>query len=191
MSKYKYARFHPWVGERYDCSPWGFRAMVLGESHYDTEGAKPAGFTITVVGRVVNCEDKGYRSRLFPRTAQLFLKAAEDRWANRCERHAFWQNMLFYNYIQEYVAEKPGIRPTKEVWEDSKNANAFGEVVCIHRPDLILVLGKELWSYVEKCPTMKSSHIVTVPINHPAWPGWGYKRWIPCLTDAIKKTRRS
>jgi hypothetical protein len=189
MSQYKYANFRPWVGERYKCSPWGFRAMVLGESHYDTDAAEPAGFTNMVVSRVVNCEDIRYRTRLFPRTAQLFIKAAEDRWANRSERRAFWQNVLFYNFIQQYVAKNPGIRPSKAMWLDSSNANAFEEVVGIHCPDLILVLGKKLASYVENCPSMKSSRIVTVVIHHPAWPGWGYERWIQRLKDAIEKAK--
>jgi hypothetical protein len=163
--------------------------MLLGESHYDTEGAKTAGFTKTVVSRVVKCQDKGYRSRLFSKTARLFLKAAEGRCADRCDCHAFWQNVLFYNFIQEYVDEDPRIRPTKVMWEDSKNTNAFDEVVCIHRPDLILVLGKELSSYVEKCAIMKSPHIVSVAIHHPASWGWKYERWTQCLKDAFKEAR--
>ena len=139
--KYAHVKFHPWVGQRYwDEVRWGFRAMVLGESHYGGNEERAA-FTIKVIGDVVNGLDIGWRTRLFTKTARLFQLAAEDKRADRDECRDFWQDVLFYNYIQDYIAG-PRIPPTSEVWESSRAA--FDEVVEIHCPELILVLGKRL-----------------------------------------------
>jgi hypothetical protein len=188
--KYEHAKFHPWIGQRYqDCAPWGFRAMVLGESHYDTDGAEPADFTNTVVRRVVNCQDKRYRTRLFTKTARLFLWAAEERTADREECRAFWQNVLFYNFIQQYVAKEPRIRPTKAMWEDSANTNAFEEVVHAHRPDLILVLGKELSLHLQTCRAKLRKGISFVEIHHPQSRGWKYDAWMQSLRTSIEQAK--
>jgi len=179
--------FRPWVGEHYcNGAPWGFRAMVLGEAHYGAESETRkvnADFTTTVVKDYM--QGQAQRTRVFTKTARLFLMAEdkENRRADLAECRNFWQDVVFYNFIQDYVPDARN-RPTPQMWNDAGNASAFVEVVRMHRPDLILVLGQEL-----------SGHLPTAApkckINHPSCFGWRYEPWIPDLTKAICEAKNA
>jgi len=59
------------------------------------------------------------------------------------DRKEFWDNVAFYNYIQEPVGDGPRERPTEEMWANAKAP--FMEVLGQLRPSHLLVLGGQLW----------------------------------------------
>jgi hypothetical protein len=170
--------FKPWVGKKYyNQGLYGIKILFLGESHYGTKGKEKADTTINVVKRLGLCEERCHR--FFTITAKFaLLKGSKER-ISRKERREFWEQVAFYNYIQEFVANGARKRPTKEMWESSREA--LLDVVKHLEPQLIIVLGKELNKNLPPLP--ENIHICKV--NHPS-SGFKYSQWIPVLMEALK-----
>ena len=183
VTAYEHVKFRPWIGPDYR---EGEGVMVLGESHYDT-GEEPSSFTETVVGRYVRGDTKGWKTRIFTKTARLFLMDAVGERASLDTCHKFWNGVMFYNYIQEYVGPKSRIAPAEHMWQEA--VCPFKEIVARHRPRLVLMLGQRLASHFDPCHKKAHPEIVFVEIHHPQGRGWRYADWVPPLRSAVEKAR--
>ncbi|WP_017346110.1 hypothetical protein [Pantoea sp. A4] len=152
------ANFKPFVGKDYFQSKYGVRVLVLGESHYGDDGDESEDYTQMVVA------NHAYTPGLpfFSRVTKL-LRLSKDTPSNE-ERYDAWQQIAFYNFVQEFVGEKWRMSPTAKMWEDA--APMFLEVARELKPDIILVLGHNLW---DKVPALPDAHPVEwCSVKHPA-----------------------
>jgi hypothetical protein len=125
-NKYKSVRFWPAVGCNYKNS--GLKLLVLGESHYPWEGMPEEHLTT-----IKALEGKG-RYRFWKDIARLFNKGAD-----------FWDEVVFYNFVQELVGDGPRQRPEGWMWDSQATVSGFKEVCQVHVPNRILVIGKTTW----------------------------------------------
>jgi len=171
--------FKPWIGEEYyHQGLYGLRILFLGESHYGTKGNETSETTINVVKRLALCEERCHR--FFTTTAKLALFKGSKDSISRNERKELWNKVAFYNYIQEFVADKARKRPSDEMWLFSEKA--FLNVVEELQPQLIVILGKELNKNLPLLP----NDIEICRVNHPS-SGFKYSQWIPVFKESIHK----
>ncbi len=104
----------------------GLRLLILGESHYPWEGMPPIHLTTIAAFK------PSYRFR--KAISNLF-----DQGQN------FWDDVIFYNFVQELVPVGARHRPDESMWESNATVNGFKEVCQVHKPERILVLGKGTW----------------------------------------------
>lgn len=132
----KDVRFKPWKGKDYGSrSPFGIPVMILGESHYSVEG-KSSTFT----RRVIRAVKSGKKKNPFYRNvAAAFL---EEEY-NSKQRRAFWDSVVFYNYVQSPL--KRGGRPNRKMWSEAEQP--FLDVLAWLKPPplLIAVFGRVTW----------------------------------------------
>lgn len=167
--------FKPWIGRGYSSKGlYGVKVLFLGESHYGTSGKEKPDTTINVVRRL----GQENRHRFFTTTAKLALfKGSKNHISNK-ERKELWENVAFYNYIQEFVADGARKRPSPEMWKSSENA--FLNVLQDLKPELLVILGKELNRNLPSIPT----NIKVCRVNHPS-SGFRYKQWIPKFKESL------
>lgn len=146
-------KFLPYVGEKYARSRYGVRVLVLGESHYGHEDDYAPDFTQNVVRS--EAFKPGFR---FFSMITTMLRGSTD-WPTEKERREAWAHVAFYNYVQEFVGESGRIRPTTSMWRNSETA--FMEVVTELRPDVIVVMGHQLWDRLPDAP------VTWVRVKHP------------------------
>lgn len=124
--RYEFAQFWPVVGRNYKRSSLGFKLLVLGESHYPWKGMPPKHLT------TITAFKPSYR--FWRAIAELFGRGPD-----------FWDDVIFYNFVQELVSVGPRHRPDQWMWESGATVKGFKEVCRIHAPERILVLGKGTW----------------------------------------------
>ena len=148
--------FKPWVGKDYFTKGYqGQRILVLGESHHCDENLCSSGrcypmcqkeklqddcfsFTEDVIRHFVY---KYNRERPL-QTFLCFERAVVGKELSLQEREDFWNNVMFYNYVQ-YAQSTARKEPMPEQWEMSKNA--FAELLNEYKPDKIIVWGVRLF----------------------------------------------
>ena len=124
--------YKPWIGDRYgEQRP---KLLLLGESHYGADADKPDA-TIKNTQLFVDGE---MNHRFWTSTMKVVLGPNSPT-----SRGEFWNDVAFYNYVQESVGDEPGDRPSKQQFRDSEAA--FFSVLDDLTPQAILVLGKTLW----------------------------------------------
>jgi hypothetical protein len=173
------SKFKPWIGKNYHTNGLnGIKILFLGESHYGKAGNEKADTTINVIKRLALGEQRYHR--FFTTIAKFaLLKGAKNKISKK-ERKEFWESVAFYNYVQEFVGDKSRIRPTKEMWQSAKKP--FCEILEELKPQLIVVLGKELNKNLPRIPT----GIEVCRVNHPS-SVFKYAKWIPKLQDSLEK----
>lgn len=176
---FREVKFLPRVGKHYDHSRWGKRVMVLGESHYC---ANPSEATANITQRVFeylfdsSCDHEGWMN-----TYTKFASALSGQQENRFSSEAVWDEVLFYNFIQEPMTA-PRQAPTKE--QRVAAQGAFLEVIEHYRPDLVLVWGhNRLYDYLPDAghqgadccgvetwiyPLSDGHEVRVLPVQHPA-----------------------
>lgn len=107
--------------------------MLLGEAHY---GDPEPDATIRYTTEYVNEE---WSHRCWTITMQIVT--GKHHW--EIDRKEFWDNVAFYNYIEEPVGDGPRERPTEEIWANAQEP--LLEVLRQLKPSHLLVLGGELW----------------------------------------------
>lgn len=167
--------FEPWIGSRYESeNHFGRRVLVLGESHYGGASETRLTFTKEIIKKL----GKDERCAFFTKVSKVLLDFDADRYISDSERSEIWEDVAFYNYIPGFVSEDARVRPSIEQWESA--VLPFKQVVDILRPQLILVLGKELGT---KIPRVDPSITVCV-IQHPST-GFSYDAWNPVFKKAL------
>lgn len=132
----KHVKFEPSIGKRYGIdSPFGIPVMILGESHYGAQGESRS-FTRRVIRDVKSGKKK---HAFFGNVAKAFLIDP----SNPSQRKAFWDSVVFYNYVQTSV--ELGTRPALKTWLAAQEP--FLEVLASlkPRPRLIAVFGWDTW----------------------------------------------
>jgi hypothetical protein len=128
MSKtYRFVQFWPAVGREYKNS--GLKLLVLGESHYSWDGMPEDLHLIT--RRALEGKN---RHRFWKSIAGLFDRESD-----------FWDEVVFYNFIQHLVGNGPRQRPAKWMWTSERTVNGLKEVFRHQLPNRVLVLGKTTW----------------------------------------------
>lgn len=173
--------FEPWIGSRYaDDNRFGVRLLVLGESHYGPEQETRS----TITSEVVREWAKTKRHPFFTKVAKVLLGLDGNSWLDDTSRSEVWEHVAFYNYIQGFVSDDSRVRPTYQMWSDSRRP--FLHVLSELRPNVVLVLGKELATNLPAFP----GGIEVCHIQHPST-GFDYKKWNPLFADAIQRARAS
>lgn len=132
--------FRPWVGDNYEKGIGGKRLLVLGESHYsDTDDPE---LTQTVMKKLFDYKLGAGEYESWMKTFTVFERAMTGRELSGEESVAFWNSVLFYNFIQEMLPGA-GYRPTRKQFAGS--AAAFDEVLNEYEPDLIITWGTALF----------------------------------------------
>lgn len=127
-------RYTPWRGLRYDASRWrGVRLLLLGESHYFDENENA---TIRWTRNYIEGGPGSFWTRV--------MQIVTGKHHSEIDRVAFWNDVGFYNYVQESVGEGARIRPTTQMWENAQTP--FWQTLRELTPTHLLVLGKGLWT---------------------------------------------
>ncbi|HDR2789149.1 MULTISPECIES: hypothetical protein [Enterobacter] len=176
QQRQKGINFRPFVGSKYTNSRYGIRGLVLGESHYADEGEAGKDFTQHVVTTHAYRAGAPFFSKL---TAVL---RGDTSYPTDSERVETWQQVAFYNYVQEIVGDGSRIAPTREAWDAAQAP--FFEVVRELKPNVILVLGSRLWEEVPNLPP--EYPVVWCSITHPSG-GMAYTSSITALAESIVK----
>ena len=96
MPEFPEVTFLPWIGKRYGRSScFGFRLLVLGDSHYVEEGEQAdSDFTRYVVRRWGQTERHAFFT-----VVEKVLRQSED-WIDDKDRAEMWEEVAFYNLVQ-------------------------------------------------------------------------------------------
>lgn len=137
--------FVPYVGSRYWGGFEGRRVLLLGESHYRSEGdtdepliTRP--FTCRTFEDMQTCKRKG-GGKFFNELDRLLTNEADPSLTLAANA---WQQIAFCNLSQRFAGTASGHRPSSD---DFRNGGEilFKHILPILRPDVILVLGRTAW----------------------------------------------
>lgn len=199
MNEWQSVHFYPWTGRDFFTAPFkGQRVLILGESHYQWLKDEPLDqyhhLTQDCVREVLGGE---FRKAFWTHIAVAFL--GERPTFEQLEK--FWHSVAFYNYFQQSVGFGARVRPTEEMWENSKPA--LSEVLERLRPDVVIVLGyalsdnlrsvSELYPLVlEGCPQGETrvlkyngGRALMFGIRHPS-SGFNGRTWHPFVLHVIE-----
>lgn len=140
--------FIPTVGPDFDAGlvP-GVRVLLLGESHYGVASDAPGW------GR--DCTQYHFDSFMdescdIDNQSQFFRKlpriVTRDTGVTQAESAAAWRRVAFANFVQDFVGAHARMRPTREQW--TQGQVALTELAQKLRPDVVLVLGAQLWNHI-------------------------------------------
>jgi hypothetical protein len=137
--------FYPWAGKNYYNGGFkGKKVLILGESHYGGFTSEESNATIDTVnrylGRQTTTSNTNNWKSFFTKIAKICLDK-ED--ISREDKDCFWDSVVFYNYVTECIEKDH--RPTSRQWENSEKN--FFKVINFYEPDIILMLGDELWDH--------------------------------------------
>ena len=175
--------FQPWIGSKYQSgNRFGKRVLVLGESHYEPDlNLDGPGYTRYVVQRHVYQERT---ARFFTMVPNVLMQMGAGQHLSDEDRGAVWQEIAFYNYVQELVGNAARQRPTRDMWRAAELP--FLNVLQALEPDLVLVLGRALKNHVPPLP----AHVTRCEIHHPS-SGFSYARWNPVVAAALATANAS
>ncbi len=133
-------RFCPWIGKDYFSDGLhGKKIFILGESHYaDTLTSNQ--FTINIIEKQINNQQT---IKFFNKIERLLSDHEQTYQMNQTDREHFWNNVVFYNYIQEPF-NKPREKVLPAHWENSLTIECFEKAIHTTNPDFLLVFGKRL-----------------------------------------------
>lgn len=142
-------KIHPWQGAKFSSSQK--RILFIGESHYQstlTSDLDPE-FTQKVVDSYIS---GNWNHRFFTGISRIASGLeARETWNKRTE---IWENIAFYNYIQEIVGNdsRMGFYPDKV----KKSEAAFFELLKSLKATHAVILSKRLWTLM---PNGISEHV--------------------------------
>lgn len=191
--------FKPWIGDDYQAAKkFGKRVMILGEAHYQWEESITPypELTRTAISDQVNAV---YTYAFWTRVVSAFLGHKPDL----TEKQELWRSVAFYNYIQESAGFGPRVRPTPEMW--TRSEPGFAEVLQEHAPQVLIVLGYQLWNNIPdlggtpdkpihgapqtqtwRYPLDKGGTCLAYAIKHPS-SGFTGSAWQPHILEAIRR----
>lgn len=136
-------KFRPWRGARYAEGFLGRRVLILGESHYHDLGDR-IDDNPDITRQVVELQfdGSGTTYSFFTHIAKTFV--GPDLYLDAAAKAAFWNQVAFYNYVQQSVGVGARVRPTDALWASGEAP--FFEVLDELKPEVIVALGYELWN---------------------------------------------
>lgn len=192
---FKVSRFLPWIGAHYEQNAFKIPVLLIGESHYcEDHPISDLGndFTQDVFRRIRDGELKTSTTSALERTLNPLLESGVN----------LWDEIAFYNYLQNWVARDPTDRPISSIFHQSPSPEALVEVLHQLRPQLVVILGTGLFKTLsedEPGPVLmvsEESHrtwlydVVTstpalaVGIKHPG-KFYTADKWRPVVRSAI------
>ncbi len=186
--------FRPWVGAEYEKGIGGKRLLVLGESHY-SDTADPE-LTQIVMKKLLDYKLGKEEHASWMNTFTVFERSVANRRLSGEESCAFWNSVLFCNFLQEVTTEAP--RQALAVNDLQRSADAFFKLLEEHRPEYIIAWGGRLWDkllpaerwqwgeeiVVDSLPATRfgyytladGTRVKAIPVRHPSagysWPKW-------------------
>lgn len=194
-----------WHGELYgkpENMLGGARIMILGEAHYDqtrTIGEDvPGGNTRGVMDWYLRGGFKEKQRETFFNRVERLVTRRLDKGLAGPEKAAFWNSVVFYNYIPVIAAHKVGQRPPEAFWH-GRAADQFYDVAKRREVEIVLVCGTQLWrkkrfdtavpdAYQAAGRGFETHEIhwsenyaaIAAHIPHPSGSrGWSYERSLP------------
>lgn len=173
-------KIKPWIGQEYIK---GEGLLILGESHYEEKiHCRDEEYTIDSIKEVI----KGKRVGFFTKIAKTVLGQTDD--LSMDEIGKFWNQVIYYNFIQEFLNE-PREAPQPKSWENG--VEPFNSVIKKYAPRRVLLLGKQLTDQLsllsliqgsdEKYSICGAKGINAISIYHPSWGGFSPKKWSAVL----------
>ena len=175
----------PWVGKNY--KKQDIKILILGES---TNG--PDDLTNTEIDDQIQWIINGnWKHAFYTKILNCFSSQSKlnEGFKNTKEnRQIFWNDVCFYEYIQEKLS-KPREKVKKELWDSAKEP--FKEVLTKLKPDIVLAIGNETydnlpqegdgWKTISKAGTCMETwlykinrrQIYVCKLKHPS--GFGFK----------------
>lgn len=158
--------FEPWIGENYqNGGKIGLRILILGEAHYGNPDEKTTDFTQRIVKKL----GQEQRFAFFTKVQQLIQNRTE--FIPSEDRKTFWDQVAFYNYIQDFPGKTSRIRPTKQMWEEA--SPIYLETLKELNPELVIILGNKLWDHVP----YDDANTPLCGIPHPSSFGFQNAKW--------------
>jgi hypothetical protein len=147
MTQFPFLRWDPWIGSQYGTSGLNNRRLlIVGESHYVgsqeelERNRTDRGLTKDVVKLQWSGESWSYFTKI----------AYAVTGANSVDKRDFWNQVAFYNYVQDIVGVGARGGPSKALWEQA--ADLLPQVIDILQPDYIFATGVRLWEHLPSWP---------------------------------------
>ncbi len=165
MNWNNHIRFCPWIGKDYqqgfEVRSYGkrLRVLVVGESHYkdgshDDNGDRT--FTQDVVANyLAPRKERGWQPSKFWTVLGRTI-AGRDSY----DPPKFWNEISYYVFVQDFAGDGPRQRPTPQMWDISYPP--FLEIIEKLVPQKVIVVGKELWSHVQKLEPSANQGILSI-----------------------------
>ena len=167
-------KFDPWEGKRYGSDGlFGIRLLILGEAHYGRPEELVASNTIDVVRKL------GQQKRFRFFTVAMSLVLGRRGPFSDAERAEFWERVAYCNFIQSFPGAGPRKGPTPDQWLAGREPLLF--TLAELKPQLLLVLGKNLRNYLPELP----EYVHPCYVGHPSGQGFRYDELWPKVREAV------
>ncbi len=111
-------------------------------------------------------------------------------WITNEDRAGVWEDVAFYNFVQDFVGNQPRNRPTFRQWVDAQEP--FETVLAALRPHAVLILGSDLADHMLFLNSERQSirygrqeaEAVAGIIQHPSGP-MRYSEGIPAFENRL------
>jgi hypothetical protein len=123
--------FKPWVGKNY---VRGEGLLLVGEAHYGPSDLASES-TISFTQAFIDGENHKFWTNI--------MQVVDGMPYAGIDRARFWNDVAFYNFVQQSVGESAGTAPTAEMLE--LGSAPFFSVVEELQPRRILVLSSRMW----------------------------------------------
>lgn len=140
-------RFKPCRGRNFGTpqSIFSRPTLILGGSAYSDGPEATPEEDADATQDLLSCYfDDKIRGR-WKATYTRFINAVYGDDTNGSEREAYFDSIIFYNYLQEYAGSRPGDAPKFDYAAD-QHFSAFLEVLNEHKPDVIIAWGNLVWN---------------------------------------------
>ena len=143
--------FKPHVGSAYghDFSLFKKKTLILGGSHYiedeydllkQSDRNELSGFTQEIIGHYLDPECKD----AWKKTYSIFINSVYGRDTDLADRQAFFDSVVFYNYLQE-AAGQDAYAAHEYDYHEQRHFDAFLEVINEVKPEVVIAWGKKVW----------------------------------------------
>lgn len=184
--------FQPWVGPNYETAKP--RLLIVGPSHYDWPTREIPVATTAVIEWAIEHGSGPLFTNL--------VATCTGKWPDAVARKRFWESVVYFNYIQEFVGDGPRKPHRYGLWV--KSHDAFAAVLNALKPELILVFGITNWNNIANLNGTKGEPLTAGPerynetwlyplgqdraalafhIRHPS-AGFSYKTFAPLFAEA-------
>lgn len=193
----KLVKMHPWEGDNYDTNHP--KILILGESLYDKKIEKNT--IIKMIKNLIEHENYAFFTKL------EYIISKPEHWDSgdgvnyKLDREKFWNDISFYEYIQESLSG-PKEKVPESYWINAKVP--FEEVMNTLAPDIIVVLGYETyWNLPEggkegkvydgkknmitwKYTLKGGKKVFLCAFQHPSSFGFSSEQWIKHFGDFLE-----
>ncbi len=92
---------------------------------------------------------------------------------DEAERKLFWRSVAFYNYLQEFAGDAPGVHVSYDRFAESDAA--FREVIRKLKPNLVIVLGHRVWKHMDETDAIRDKSLSAKGVAERYFETWRYK----------------